>query len=190
MREKVERFAVILIACILSVVPFSMGPHIFSAYIFGAVIFAGCLIASAYLGVWGEDREHRIRTHLRGPTNALRKAFEVALTLFIFSLGVANVASFLSGVIILLRQVKLWLKEGYWQEMDFLWLASDRVCLAQHSSDTWMVARDYCRPDSVFVTDWVGANAVVNWILDLHLAFAFALACVALYAWAAELLDN
>lgn len=190
MREKIERFAVVFIACFLSAAPISMGPGTSSAYIFGAIIFVGCLTASAYAGVWGRDKEHWIRSLLHRPTNAVKKAGEAILIFFIVMLGVASCASFLSGFIVLLRQAKLWLEKGYWQEMDFLWLVSDRVCLAQQTSDTWIVARDYCRPDSLLVTDWSGANAMVNWFLDLHLALVSALVCVLLYAWGAELLEN
>ncbi|WP_209834297.1 hypothetical protein [Ruegeria sp. HKCCE3926] len=52
-----------------------------------------------------------------------------------------------------------WLREGHVQPRDGFWLYALYEC-----GESW------CRPSYLTLTDWVGVNRIINWVLDLHVA--------------------
>ncbi len=73
------------------------------------------------------------------------------------------------------RQLKEWLEFGYFPARDGFWLYSLSYC-----------GENWCIPQSLTLTDWVGVNRVINWVLDIHVVvYCFVLGWVA-YAIALE----
>lgn len=53
-----------------------------------------------------------------------------------------------------------WLEHGHLPPRDGLWLYTLAEC-----------GENWCRPESLTPTDWVGVNRIVNSIMELHVAF-------------------
>ena len=75
-----------------------------------------------------------------------------------------------------------WLQHGYLPPRDGFWLYALVEC-----GESW------CRPENLAPTDWVGVNRIINWIMDLHVAFYSVfigwLAIGAARAWAESIGD-
>ena len=103
---------------------------------------------------------------------------QCALTLFLL----AVVLVFFVGLLPLAAQSLEWLQSGTASSRDGFWLYALLDCGEQ-----------WCRPDSVTPTSWVGVNRIVNWIMGLHVVFySTSLACI-LYglglAWGQSISD-
>jgi len=62
--------------------------------------------------------------------------------------------------IAVIGQAVVWLQHGYIPVRDGFWLFALAEC-----GESW------CRPEGLTLTDWVGFNRIISWILDLHVVF-------------------
>ena len=148
------------------------------------------MLATVAVGFWGDRYYDWLGRRLAFPLRILTIGARFVEVALVVVLGAASFASLAAGFLALLRQAKVWLKTGYWVEMDLLWAFSDKNCLAKVGRDLWSEARDGCRPDSIPVSDWIGLNRAVDWFLEMHIAVPSVFLCIGLYALALELSDR
>lgn len=200
MREIVDRIVSVAIGLFFAAVPVA-AERTFTTVSASVAVFGIWLLFTLAVGVWGEIEWPWLRKPLRflgrilgaaGAATEAALAFLGTILAWAFMATLYS-ASFLlagTGVLALVRQSFHWLETGRWPEMDLLWLISDRSCLGHTEHLSTLTARDYCRPRSVFTTEWVGANEMANWFLDAHLAIVALPLCAVLASWAMAILDG
>ena len=80
------------------------------------------------------------------------------LSHLVWILWLTAILIFAGGVlIVVIDQVLSWLRYGNIPERDGFWLYAIYIC-----------AQQPCRPEFLEITNWVGVDKFLNWVLDLH----------------------
>lgn len=97
-------------------------------------------------------------------TKKLLPAFAIVLLILTLTLAVYI---FWIGA---LSPALIWLEYGKWPERDFLYLLGSSDCSDTYWRSSWQTLKDWCRPESINVTNWVGLDKLLNYLLDLNVS--------------------
>jgi hypothetical protein len=64
----------------------------------------------------------------------------------------------------------VWLEYGKWPERDLLYFLGSSDCGDSYWRSSWQTLKDWCRPESVNVTNWVGLDKLLNYLLDVNIS--------------------
>ena len=64
----------------------------------------------------------------------------------------------------------VWLEHGKWPERDLLYLLGSSDCSESYWRSSWQTLKDWCRPESISVTNWVGVDKLLNYLLDVNVS--------------------
>lgn len=111
-----------------------------------------------------EESSNEVDNHdLKPPKREIISEFIHALLMLLY------VATCISVLGLLIEQTRHWLKYGRLPERDLHWLFADSGCAATSWKHIGFAGKDYCRPDYVQFTDWIGVNKVLNYVFDQNL---------------------
>jgi hypothetical protein len=83
----------------------------------------------------------------------------LALALMLYSIWVGTISPLL-----------VWLEHGKWPERDLLYLVGSSDCSDSYWRSSWQTVKDWCRPESISVTKWVGLDKLLNYLLDVNVS--------------------
>ena len=64
----------------------------------------------------------------------------------------------------------VWLEHGKWLERDLLYFLGSSDCGDSYWRSSWQTVKDWCRPESINVTNWVGLDQLLNYLLDVNIS--------------------
>ncbi|WP_041768278.1 hypothetical protein [Pseudovibrio sp. FO-BEG1] len=100
-----------------------------------------------------------------------KKLREDAIEIGVYVLIIALVVFAVSFIFLpIFDQAVSWLKTGTIPDRDLFWFTANVSCAATGGYARGWEGMDLCRPDSIYFTDWVGVNTILNYAFDVHIA--------------------
>ena len=84
----------------------------------------------------------------------------------------------------------VWLEHGKWPERDLLYLVGSSDCSDSYWRSSWQTVKDWCRPESISVTKWVGLDKLLNYLLDVNVSLVGIPVSLVAMATVMEFADN
>jgi len=88
----------------------------------------------------------------------------------------------------------IWLEYGKWPSRDILYLIAPERCSYAYMRPEGLSIKDWCRPDVIKATGWVGVDRLVNYLMDALNVFVagllFSIGALIVYGVLAGKLDN
>jgi hypothetical protein len=85
-------------------------------------------------------------------------------------------------VVPLFQQIGSWLQFGAVPDRDLYWFLADSFCDRTGWVGQGWEGKDICRDPSNYETGWVGLDSIIDFVMNMHVAFLFAICSAALFA--------